>query len=429
MTDLTGLKEETALQLDALVEAEGIPARAQASGQALLDKLRAPVRIGLFGLPGSGKRAVLSALSDNVLSDNVLPDGAFSDGTLNDGGEEWPTLELSYGPLAKTQAMLSDGALLHSDGLPTADLLRQEPVFLRIAAPVPALTGRVLLLICSDTQADEMLAGLTWAARRVDLVLWCTRAWTTTEQQIWHAAPDSLRNHAILVFPKGSAPHSPSAYEDGFDTAYAFRQADPRDAGYAGFAEHLSDIIDEATTQDIHAAQMFLRRYANVVPLPRSAVPPVQAAPVKATAVQPTTPVYAADPEDANTPARASVPRPVTRPTASQIAVEAGLELARLFQMLRAAAEDMRLSLIGIRTQDYDTATLLSSFEQIFDTLADRACDLTLLEETCPDLVAQFEEARDLALLMRVEGGAEQVRDAARLLLQLRQDVEHRLVA
>jgi len=395
MTGTANLKAATIGRLDSLLEAGGLAAKAQAQCQTLLDKLRAPVRIGLFGLPDSGKRRLLNALCDTMVVD---PQGA------------WPTMEVSQGTSAQTHAMLADGSFVQIAGLPQQTLLSQQPAFLRIATPNPALAGRVLLMLASDANADDLRACMAWAAPRVDLILWCSQGWTPFEQKVWHEAPDSLRNHAILVFT--DTMNHPPAPEDGFETSFGVGMNRDNLTGFSEFEHHLAAVIDEATTHDIHAAQLFLRHHDSAARPDRARAPgePEGAAVPDVTppAVSPSAP-----------PDRA--PSHVTRAPCP-----ATSELARLFQTVRQDAESLRQDLADSASEP---DSQLIALEQIFERLAERACDLSHLEETWPDLVAQISEARDLALLLRFEGGPAQVTDAARLLLQLREDMEERFAA
>jgi hypothetical protein len=125
---------------------------------------------------------------------------------------------------------------------------------------------------------------------------------------------------------------------------------------------------------------------------------------------------------------RCAPPRAVTRPC-SRAPAQAKTELTRLFQMVRTSAEHLRMALPPEPEQVADPDRLLTEFETIFDGLADRANDFEQLQDVWPDLVLQMNDARDLALLLRVEGGAAQLTDAAHLLLQLRHEMEERLAA
>ncbi|SMX50139.1 hypothetical protein [Maliponia aquimaris] len=380
MTSLPSLRTETLDRLQALGAGDALSPRAAATCTTLIDKLRAPVRIGLVGLPGAGKRALLNALAGDTLADPRL---------------DVPTLEVLPGDRPGLRATLADSSLLVVDGAPTAALLRQRPVYLRLTSPAPGLAGRRLLLLATDDSAQDLAAGLRWAAPRVDILLWCSRAWHPAERQVWHAAPDSLRNHAVLLLTGSEAPPRLRATDDGFDTAFRIDPAEP--GGMDKLRAHLADIIDEAATQDLHGAQLFLARHAAATHAEpaKEPTPPPQVVPLAA----------------------------ASRPEADP---EARAELGRLLHLLRRAAEDLRQEL-ALAADDPDR--LLSAFEEVFETLAGRCADLSHLSDRWPDLGDDVAEARDLALLLRIEGGAGQVTDAARLLVQVRTGIEERLAA
>ncbi|TNF22233.1 MAG: hypothetical protein EP318_04355 [Rhodobacteraceae bacterium] len=347
-------------------------ARAERSIASLIDKLSSPVRVGIFGLPGAGKTRLAGSLGGVPLSDMPQP---------------VPTLELSHGVCA-TRAMLADGSLLEHDGLPDAAMLAQAPVFLGIKAPAPELAGRSLLMVASEAQADDIAAALDWAAPRVDICLWCTRDWSAFEAALWQGAPDRLRNHALLVWTgPGDAPCAEAA-EAGFDAVFPVGPGDGASA-LARLSDHLGGIIDEAATQDILAARLLLQRYGCDI----------------------------ADQEPE--PSAEIIAHPATARHASP---EARAELARLFQLLRSEADALR------QAPEPDDA-FLASAEALLETLSQRAGDLDHLEEAWPELPLLFTEARDLALLLRMESGAGQCVDAARLLLQVRQEMEVMLAA
>ncbi|MGP6088942.1 hypothetical protein [Antarctobacter jejuensis] len=385
--DTEDLKAATLARLEALKERESLSAKARATCDRLIDKLTAPVRIGIFGLPGTGKRPLLNAL---CRAEIVKP------------GLDLPTLDLKYGQGPSTEAMLADGSYLAFVGLPSASILRQNPVFLRVTAAAAGLIGRRYLLIISEDSGDDLRAGLGWAASRTDLTLWCTRSWTRAEQDAWNEAPDSLRNHALLIFTKAPAAEGFKAHDWGFDTAFdiAFRSSAETDFAAERLAAHLNTVIEEATTQDIHTAHLFLQRHGLVE---------APGAPV----LDPTPSTVVAEPE-------------LAPPTLDEAA---RADLARLFQSVRREAEQMRQNVILGRFDPANPEEGLTAFEEAFDRLCDQAEAMPSLEDACPDLCTTVTEARDLALLLRIEGGAEQVGDAARLLLQVRQDIETRLVA
>lgn len=372
-------------RLQAALNAPGLPAKASATGTSLVERLSNPVRIGVFGFPGMGKRLLINSLLGEDIIDPALP---------------LPTLELVPADTAETHAILPDGTTLCTAGYPGEDLLHHGPMFLQVKAPAPQLAGRSFLLAATDKTREDMSAALTWAATRVDVSIWCTQSWTGFEEDIWQAAPDGLRHHALLVVSDASVMSQSTLpgrlLHNGFLSA--FDGACTRD-----LLDHLQGMIDEATAEDLDAAQMFLHRHG--VPLPP--VPPVPAS------VPAPTPVPQAV---APIPAQ---PDPAPEP-------EAITALSRLFQILRSDATVLHNTL----PQGGDAAEFgLGAIERLFEKMANTVSTQDMLEDTWPDLCDGIFEARDQSLLMRIEGGAEQFDDAAHLLLQVRQDIETRLAA
>lgn len=372
-------------RLIALRQRGDLAARADASCAALIAKLQAPVRITLFGLPGSGKRRVFTALSG--LAIETPPDGC-------------PTIEVSHGPKAATMAMLADGSTLRADGAPSAALMSQLPVFVQVTLPAAAIHGRRVLLVATEARTEDMLAGMRWAAPRSDLALWCSAAWTEAERRVWHAAPESLRNHAILVSTDRARMLRDPEAED-FDALFECAGQDGED-GLARVLSHVDETIEEAGLHDLHAAQMFLQRYD-------------------------TKPDHPAPPHPAPPVAKDTSPPSVRHTTASPAPSEATAELARLFQAVRTAAGELMHHADNCQTGDANG--LLIRFEATFEALADRVAGFDNLQDAWPELAVQVTQAHDLALLLRIEGGSSQLADAARLLVQVRYDIEERLAA
>lgn len=234
------------------------------------------------------------------------------------------------------------------------------------------------------------------AAPRVDIALWCARGWSRLDAQCWGAAPDSLCDHAALVLSDAGADAGGWHGAKGFE---AVLRADP-----ARIARHLDDTAAEAASHDMAAAEWMLQRHGI-----------------------------------ARAPAPAASPRPEPRPDpAPEIATarpvgaappEARAELGQLFQYLRGAAADLAGALPGAVLDDAACAQLLDRIATVFDNLGARAQELDRAQESWPELGDMVFEAQDMALLLRMEGGPAQAGDAARLLLQLRQDIEVRLAA
>lgn len=379
MTTLAHTKNAVIRQLNGALTAD-LPRKAAYRGQALLDRLNASVRLGLFGLPNTGKRALLNALASEDIVDPTQP---------------LPTLELVHGPWPRTQVMLPDGTSLGANGYPGADLAEVDPVYVQVQTPSERLLGCDILLLATDPTPEDMRAGLEWAAARVDLSIWCTRDWSAVEQEVWQTAPDVLRNHAILMVTDNVIGDVSRARPD-FERVLAPHTGQSLSARMSLLSSHVQGIIDEATTQDLHAAEMFLHKYA-----------PVSTAFVKQRA------------EIITMPAARS--RPLTR---TALAPDTRAALARLFHCLRQDANALRRML-----DEADAQTMFMALADRLEALSERALSETALDEAAPDISALIEEARDLALLMRIEADTKQLEDAAMLLVQLRRAMETRLAA
>lgn len=362
-------------RLQARLSMADLPAKAAAAGQSLVTRLSTPVRIGLFGLPGAGKRTCVNALIKEPVLEATLP---------------LSTLEIIEGEHAQTHAVLADGATLAAQGYPSTDLMGLQPMFLQVQTPAEAIKGRAYLVVVADAEAADMVAALDWAASRVDVAIWCTRDWSTFEQSIWLKAPDTLTHHALLVGHDADG----LWHEHGFQAAFPTSHSDARQ----GLSGYLNRMIEEALCEDIDAADVFLHRYGP----PEAEVVPIR--------------------PEAPVPAPKALQSPVPK-QARSIEPEARRALSRLFQTLRS-----EVLVLSETLEASDDVTALAALEDLFETLAFEAQE-EMIEETWPELSAQICAARDLAVLMRLEGDGPQLEDSAQLLVQVRQDIELRLVA
>ncbi|MEO9898882.1 MAG: hypothetical protein ABJD13_14460 [Paracoccaceae bacterium] len=414
-------KTEILERLQDVLNAPDLPPKTVASCSSLFEKLQQPVRIGILGLPNVGKRRVINVLlqeQERVLDPNL---------TL-------PTLNLSFGEETQTSATFQNGATVTSDGYPDQDTMQLDPMFLQISAPLKQIEGREYLLIAADPTLADMTAALAWAATRVDVALYCTQTWSSFEQQIWRSAPETLRNHAVLVVTgteEVAAPQNLNVTpEDGFETLFKERSDASSDletrCQFGGLTRHLQNTISAASTEDIHAAQLFLHRYGDRFRTRSKAIKQADPPPglLHAPEIVPDTTF------EPSKDTLHAVDEPLhIHPHKEDVPEDAVIALSKLFQFLRRSAEGLRQQFPTPRLSQDDAEHHLSALDEIFDQLAERANEQDVLEEHWPDLCDTIHDARDLALLMRIEGGLDQVRDAAMLLLQVRQDVEFRLVA
>jgi len=164
-----------------------LPAAAQDEAEKLLARLKMPVRLALLGMPGSGKSSLLNLLAGDV----VLPEGV-----------RLPTLQLSYGPEPKAICTLSDGTKQTLAGADSHEIAALSPVFVEIELPLPALSKISLLETVAPNDPNALHRAGQWAAKRADVVLWCTSEFDKTERRIWGQMPDLIKDYALLMITR-----------------------------------------------------------------------------------------------------------------------------------------------------------------------------------------------------------------------------------
>jgi hypothetical protein len=394
MADLAPDTTSAIGQLEAALASPSIPARVAKSCAQLVEKLKRPVRVGLFGLHGDDTRAMLTSF----LGEDLLP-----------GSADWPTLEISWGETARVTATLSDATTLSEDGAPGADLLAKDPVFLSVASPQSALERMSFLCLNAGDNPAEQTAALSWAARRVDISIWCTRQFEPVEEGLWATAPDGLKNHAFLVITSpdaGSVPR-PAGMVAEFDGVFAIpQQSDAVSAinfsdapGWKKLLSRLGDDIEEALSADVDAARLFLHRFGHLA---------VQPAPAKT-----------------EEPADAPAPRSVPESDVDMVALVSDPFLY-LKRRTRVLLEELEWT---DDAQDDWAANVLSHCGETAEELRERAANWPADHPRALTLQRSLDDACDMAVLLQIEGGPEQATDAANMLLQIRQDFEHELAA
>ncbi|WP_461308665.1 hypothetical protein, partial [Albidovulum sp.] len=173
--------------LEAALAAGAIPERHHAAARAIMARLTQPVRVSVFGLPGAGKSAIVNLL----LGQRVLAAEA-----------RLPTLQITHGPQSCAEVTLADGSTRHLEGFDGAALAALGPIFVAARMDLPALSRISVLEVVAPADARSFARALAWAAPRTDIAIWCTQDFDATEQALWTAAPDQLKDHAYLLLTR-----------------------------------------------------------------------------------------------------------------------------------------------------------------------------------------------------------------------------------
>ncbi len=379
----------------------------------LLARLDAPVRVVVYGLPGSGKTDLINSLLGRPVLPAAMP---------------LPTLTLEHGAAERCTVVLSDGTQRSFDGLPFARIAAAAPLLVEIALPDPALLAMKLTKIAADATTADQAAAMAWAAGRTDIAIWCSHGFDAGEAAIWAAAPEALKHNGYLVQKDGAA-------ATGGDFVASFNAT----ADAAALKAELQHCADRGRQALHDHALLFLSRYeqrsaARSGPNSRP-IQPVAPAP-EALSADPRPPAGPA-PEAAPIAPADPAPGPAAQPVAIAAAAPApaaGTAKARAATARNAAdpaPAKAAIWLLQDRARDLSAALPKLGAQRDASVFGHCLETVALLVErfgSGPERSAPIEDlildVADNITLLEAEGGAAQATESVTLLLQLRRDLE-----
>lgn len=369
--------DDALAQLGLLAKSDLLPAREAARCAQLVDALRRPARVCVVGQDESVIHMMLSILTGDHanIADDTLP----------------PALELTYGATVQTRLTLEDGTTLNHDGPPTHDLLAQAPLFMQMELPSSLLRDMSILVLLLDRDPNIHRPALSWAARRTEIAVWCTSYFSQLDAQIWSHVPQRLSHHAYLVETRSG--HVSDVARDNFtEHLYLPIGSHPSVHDLAPLIYRLNDDIVDGRLADLDSAQMLLHRLGHLHPLPV--------------------------PDD-------DVERKVApRPPEEVARLRRALSEPFLFLQRRAGVLADDLAWADVEGDEDWPAKVCKSCLATAEGLRDRAQswpdDIPVVQK----LSAFTDEVCDAFLLLEFESGADQAKDAAALLYQMRCEIE-----
>ena len=384
-----------------------LPQDSQSRAGHLLDRIEKPLRIGLMGRPGSGK----STLRDLLVGNPVAPSDL-----------QMPTLQLTYGDKPSATCTLADGrktTIVNADPQQIADI---APVFVEMQMPLPALAKISILEVVAPDEAEALHRASQWAAKRCDVVLWCSRSFDADEQAIWAQMPDLIKDHAFLMMTHADqlraddrldAVLAQAAMVAGHDfnkilgiatiDAIAARKADGtvdkgmmRDSGGMTLIAAVLKQVEFAKQSACDAAEILLAQFPDAI----------VAAPQK-----PATPIAANVPE--NTPRAVSDTQAACRAALAHITAQS--------QQLIALVDEMEET-----TPARITALVVAQLQWLCDFL-DQNTDAT--DPASERAIETAFDAADLVQLMQLERRDSAAVEAVSLLLQVKRELQAELAA
>jgi hypothetical protein len=406
---MNAMVSETLDGLDRALASGQLPEKAAAAAESLRARLKAPVKVTVMGLPDTGKSRVIDLLAGQA----ILPEGV-----------RLPALRLVWGEGETTRIKRADGTSETREGLQGAWAVERRAVMVEMTAPLPALRRISLMEIGIGLGRTEQARACAWAARKSELVVWCTRDFGAAEQAAWATMPDAIRDQAILLRPKIDLSPNPAAALDrahrlarddfervlAIDTPRALeaRQGPKIDrdefkaSGGQPLIAAVLKVVDRIRQGYLDRADLLLARHAEAV-----AAQPAPAAPVA------TAPAPAAPKPSAATPAPAPAPAPARRIS----------EVGRS----RIAQATVNLRLVGEELSGADGDAILERSVDALSELEESLADTS--EPGLADAYDDAQEALDLVQLMQIESDTNSADDAVVLMLQLRRRLDRLALA
>lgn len=402
-------------QLEQALGTGQVPAEAKRRGALLLSRLRSPVQVVLVGHAGTGKSRLVNMLA----GETVIPEKT-----------GLPVVEVCNGPEPRIVHLFEDGTE-HVAASPDLQVAPPDgTAMVRVETPLKALQRYSLIEVDLGSTEDEQKAAAEWAARRADIVLWCTQDFGEEEHALWSAAPDALKDHSFLVLTKadqllmkGVLPERIAALEDVvaeefysmFPIATIQAISSLGDGGIAdeglwttsgarALTQAVFKLVETGRNADADNALMFLQRYAP--DLPGGFHPP---------AVSRSSPAVPA-------PVQNRPEAPKSEPVADRS------DLANRSKMFTQALDFLQKRADTLLNSMQENASGEKGF--VLDHCMETAKELSEIileaEESDPsvsDIHDDVMECSDMMVLFQLEKTEDAAEDAVTLLLQLKKDM------
>ena len=411
-------------QLSAILATSVLPPAARAVAERVQARLSSRVAMGVVGAPGSGKRRIVEGL----LGGPVLP-----------AMPGLPPAEITLGMGESMGAILGTGQEISVDLADFAAVDPAELAMIRVTAPLPLLEKMSFTVVPLEGPPQDQLAALAWTFRRSDMLLWCTPRFDGPDRELWHAVPETMRDHAFLALT-GSGAARP---REGVRTLAAEYFAEARDLspgedGQERIARLRSAMlfhVSRARREDLEGALVFLDQHmtaalrADTAPAALCPGRTPQQRGAEAGAGQGALENAAADgtardrAEEHRSDIAAGAPLGPQDPAAEQGPAEIVDLLAARGRRLAALSG---LAQEGDTTAPQETAPSRALMEFCGAALEECAEIARAHGGALADLI---DEATELMLLLQLEDGETALADTVALLLQVRRDCEALLAA
>lgn len=423
-TSLTRLRSG----LIAATDSEEIPPAARRQAKSLLERLTSPVRIAVLGYSGSGKSQVLNTLAGFRFLRRP---------------HSTPILELAYGANDRT-VISPDGSddIRVLEGHALDSRIAQHAARLRLETPAEALRHYSLTEVRIAGSAKQQLSTVLHAAGRADILIWCSTEFTKDELALWREVPDNLKDHGFLVLSKVDdlvragrlqevmAALEPVVAEEfhsllpiaGTQAVASLNSASPRSGGAfaasggAALVEAIRKHAAQGRQADYDNAWLFVQRYHLAEPDEEDAADLSQD---RAEGQDPkprgnVTPLFSVATEGGETGSGGE------DRSGKALLAEASAALREISREIGELAES---------GNPHWCENALAECVSVVEDLSMRFAELEGLGGGLDEIAEDVSQAVDLLVLLQLEAGEGAVADAVALLLQIRNEMDLKLVA
>ncbi|MEZ5886127.1 MAG: dynamin family protein [Paracoccaceae bacterium] len=382
-------------------------------------RLETPVRIAFTGKSLAGKSSLINLL----IGEKVLPTGKASVGPV--------TVMVRHSLTERTTASWWDRPSVEFPGRALAQAAALGPDIVTLDIQCEPLEGLSLIDIVSFDDAETSKRAVFSLMRLADVMLWCSRAdnpMIKADSDSWRMIPGRLIRNSMLILT-----HAEDVDEAGIaaakdkltpDRLRSFRDVIPVSTKVAmlalsdpgpNFEELWSVSGAQQLVESVIAAAVELRE-AELEKIRRGLaqyVRPAQAA-LDQLAPAATEPVPA--------PAAGPLP-PTTSPASAKVAAADAHLLDALRQDWFARAQSL---LDRARGGDFaHPADFVMAAQEEVDGFRDRLSETEGQLAESDQLIEEFEKANDLLILLQFESADSAALDAARIVIQLSEGVDH----
>ncbi len=389
--------------------------QARDHAEALIDQLRLPVRVAVSGARGAGKSSLVNLLAGA----DILPPGPDT--------HLLPPIILRHATRERTLAGWWDRPEKAFDGLNLTAALAESPDVISFEIDCEALEALWLIDVSGVDHPSGRKEALFALSMLADVLLWCSDATKpATEEELgnWQLLPPHLRRHSVLVLShadlvderravalqavseeqrQSQFQHSvPIAIPLAWQALVSDGDAGPAlwaDSGAADLMETLSASIETCRADRLQRLRRTMQRFVQPV-MDRVGVACAVAGHAGGAA---------------QAPDGQPVETPVTPDGADGAAAQADTMRALLGRWSRRLIEYRSRA----RRDELADLQLIEEAHALVNGFLEELVAPGALPRDVDWVVAEFEKADDLLILMQYEDAAHVVTDAMRILLQL----------